>query len=511
MSDIVGELARVAGAFDQPTLTLLYRGHAKVVIAMLRSAFTRDNRTISTARLHAQVDTYLDQLRIAGFTDLPSGTGRDLCMRWMRGQWLVRSVEDDGAEVYTLTSHAQDALNLVTNLTRERASLSEHRIATIVNAVRRFNTEVNPDRGARVDILNSEIARLTRERDRLLEGADLPHVSADYMLEGYGELLQLVAALPSDFARVQEAFTALRTQILASFRAEDRHAGEVIDDYLRHTDSLMTATAEGRAFEGAFTLLRDDELLLQLREDLSALLSHPMAEDILNDVDRRDLRGTVGLIRRGIDAVLAQRNRVTATLREYIQTHNTVRDRELDNTLRQLDGELARWMTSAGPRTTVALPLLPARLDVHHLRERFHNPEDDAGPPPLRDVTTQRPDGLTLADLLAQGGPSLDQLRAAVHDALSSDEPLASLGRLFDALDAPLRRPVEIFGLLHLTTNMDDFVPDEEHTEVYRTLRPDGTRRDFAVPVITPGPRSPDSPVTFAEDPPGRAPRSEPA
>lgn len=114
-------------------------------------------------------------------------------------------------------------------------------IATIVNAVRRFNTEANPDRGARVDILSSEIARLTRERDRLLEGGELPQVSADYMMEGFRELLQLVAALPSDFARVEEAFTAFRTQILGSFRAEDRHAGDVIDDYLRRIDSLMTA------------------------------------------------------------------------------------------------------------------------------------------------------------------------------------------------------------------------------------------------------------------------------
>lgn len=511
MSDIVGDFARVTGAFDQPTLTLLYKGHARVVIAIFRNAFTRDHRTISTARLHAQVDTYLDQLRIAGFTDLPSSSGRDLCLRWMRGQWLVRSVEDDGTEVYTLTSHAQDALNLVTTLTRERASLSEHRIATIINAVRRFNTEVNPDRSARVDILNSEIDRLTRERDRLLEGGDLPQVSADYMLEGYGELLQLVAALPSDFARVEEAFTALRAQILGSFRAEDRHAGEVIDDYLLRTDSLMTATAEGRAFEGAFTLLRDDELLMQLRADLSALLTHPIAEDILNETDRRDLRGTVGLIRRGIDAVLAQRNRVTATLREYIQTHNTVRDRELDSTLRQLDGELARWMTSAGPRSNIPLQLLPARLDVHHLRERFHNPDDEVGPPPLRDVTTHRPDGLSLADLLAQGGPSLDELRAAVHQALASDEPMASLGRLFDTLDAPLRRPVEIFGLLHLTTNMFDFSRDEEHSEVYRAIRPDGTRRDLAVPVIMPDQRPVDSPTATADERPGKSRGAEPA
>jgi hypothetical protein len=495
LSEIVGELARVRSAYEQPTLTLLNQRTAPVIIAIFRSSFGRDTRSIPTARLHDQVDTYLGELRMAGMPDLPTGSGRDLCMRWMRGQWLVRSTDDDGTEVYSLTSHAQDGLTLVKNLTRDRASLSEHRIATIVNAVRRFNTEVNPDRGARVSILNEEIARLRFERDRLVDGGELPEVSGEYMLEGYIELLQLLAALPSDFARVEEAFVALRGEILASFRAEDRAAGEVIDDYLRRADSLMTATPEGRAFEGAFALLRDEALLLQLREDLTALLSHPLADDILSDVDRRDLRGTVALIRRGIEEVLTQRNRVTATLRDYIVTHDITRDRELDATLRQLDAELSTWMKTAGPRAVVPVPLLPARTNVTHLRERFHNPDVDTGPPPLADVTDEAPQALTLEDLLAQGGPSLDSLRAALAEALDGPDPVGSLGAVFDALDPALRRPVEIFGLLHLATNHDLY--RHADTEVYATVRPDGSHRDLAVPRLTPT-ADPDAP---AKDP----------
>ena len=98
----------------------------------------------------------------------------------------------------------------------------------------------------------------------------------DYMLEGFTELLSLISALPSDFARVEERFATIRGEILAAFRAEDRPAGEVIDDYLARADALMTATHEGRAFEGAFALLRDDALVTQLREDLTALLEHPL-------------------------------------------------------------------------------------------------------------------------------------------------------------------------------------------------------------------------------------------
>jgi hypothetical protein len=372
----------------------------------------------------------------------------------------------------------------VKGLTRERAALSEHRIATIVSAVRRFNADVNPDRAARVTILDTEIAKLTHERDRLIDGGDLPQVSAEYMLEGYSEILQLVAGLPSDFARVEEAFAGLRAQILASFRAENRPAGEVIDDYLQRTDNLTTATPEGRAFEGAFALLRDEQLLLQLREDLTALLAHPQADDILIDTDRRDLRGTVALIRAGIDQVLAVRNRVTATLREYIVAHDITRDRELDATLRQLDAELASWMQTAGPRATVPLQLLPPRANLTHLRERFHDPFTETAPPPLTEPDGGRPDPISLADLLLQGGPSLESLRRILTDALIGPGAVTSLGEVFDSLDPALRRPVEIFGLLHLAANADNLHRDTT-TEVYATIRPDGSGRDLTVPRLT--------------------------
>ena len=301
------------------------------------------------------------------------------------------------------------------------------------------------------------------------------------MTEGYAELLQLVAGLPSDFARVGEAFNALRSTILASFRAEDRPAGEVIDDYLRRADSLVTATAEGRAFEGAFTLLRDDALLLQLREDLTALLSHPLAEDILMAVDRRDLKGTVSLIRHGIEDVLVQRNRVTAALRDYIVTHDVTRDRELDGTLRQLDAELATWMQTAGPRAAVPIRMLPLRAGVTHLRERFHDSAPNTTPPPLHEPDGDKPEALSLAELLLQGGPTFDALR----EALTGGAPVASLGALFDRLDPALRRPVEIFGLLQLGINRPDLRRHDD-TEVYRTVRPDGTPRPFAVPRVAP-------------------------
>lgn len=480
MSEIAGELARVKGAFAQPTLTLLHQRQAPVVITIFRAAFGRSNKPIPTARLHTQVEEHLAEIRLAGEQDVPAGSGREICQRWMRGQWLVRSLDDAGHEVYALTSHAQQALELVKNLARDRATLSEHRIATILGTVRRFNSEANPDRTARVSILNEEIARLQLERDRLVEGAEMVGATEDYMLEGFTELLSLISALPSDFARVEERFATIRGEILAAFRAEDRPAGEVIDDYLARADALMTATHEGRAFEGAFMLLRDDALVTQLREDLTALLDHPLADRILSDADRAEVRGTVRLVRDGLDRVLAQRSRVTATLKEYIVSHDAARDRELEQTLRQVESELMTWMATTGPRAAHDVPLLPARAGVEHLRERFYDPADDLLP---ERITTADPQGappLALADLVSQGGPKLTTLRQRLDAALASLTPVGSLGELFDGLEPSLRRPVEIFGLLHLAADREWRA--EDALEPFTAVRPDGTRRRFAVP-----------------------------
>lgn len=480
MSDIAGELARVKGAFAQPTLTLLHQRQAPVVITIFRTAFGRTNHPIPTARLHTQVEEHLAGMRLAGEQDVPVGSGREICQRWMRGQWLVRSLDETGHEVYALTSHAQQALELVKNLARDRATLSEHRVATILSTVRRFNSEANPDRTARVTILGDEIARLRAERDRLVDGGDLTGATEDYMLEGFTELLSLISALPSDFARVEERFATIRTEILAAFRAEDRPAGEVIDDYLARADALMTATHEGRAFEGAFALLRDDALVTRLREDLTDLLEHPLADRILSDAERAELRGTVRLVRDGLDRVLAQRSRVTATLKEYIVSHDGARDRELEQTLRQVESELMTWMAGTGPRATHDVALLPARAGVEHLRERFHDPADDVLPERIARPDPDLAPQVSLSDLVAQGGPKLASLRERLDAARTSLLPAASLGALFGDLEPSLRRPVEIFGLLHLAAERQ--WRTEDATESFVALRPDGTRRAFAVP-----------------------------
>jgi len=487
MSDIVGELARVTEALEKPTLRLLDGKWAAFRVAVFRASFSRDRRSVPADRLHAQVDTYLTELLREGFDVPPVPNGRALCNTWVNDQWLFRDNDDDGALVYSLTSSALEALDLVSTLSRDRVLVSESRLTTILDAVRRWALEASPDAKARLDRLNAQIRELELERDRIANGGEVMLASEDRMLDGYANLIDLIGQLPSDFKRVEESVLDMHRKILRDFRDEQRPVTDVLDEYLHKQDKLVKDTAEGRAFDGAFVLLRDDDMLLQLRTNVQVLLDHPAAAALVAS-DMAELRGAEAIIRQGTKDVLAQRRRLTATLKEHIVNSDVLQERELDRVLRSINRELAKWMEAAGPRATVPVELLPATMKVGHLRERLWDPASAAPPPPLQDIEEEVPETPTVAELRMQGGPSLDDLRNVLIAALNSGDS-QTIGDLFHDLPVELRRPVEILGLLHLASRVDA-LDRVAATEVFEAIRPDGERRHFlgpAVPLATDG------------------------
>lgn len=479
MGNVVAELTRVHSAYAQPTLGLLHADTAPVVVAILRACFDDTTTAVDAVWLEQAVDNHLATLRGTGADKVPAGSGRDLCRQWMNKQWLVRSLDAD-REVYTLTSHAQGALGLVRSISSDRAGLSEHRVATIMSAARRFNAGANPDVGERIRIIDSEIARLEEDKRRLADGEDIPEVTDDYLLQGYSELYDLVASLPRDFARVQESYTRMRSDLMASFRSETTAPGQLVAEYIDKVNGLMTATAEGRAFEGALALLRNEDHKDQLRADLRDLVSHPQVRNILTPAELAQLRSTMDVINDGTQSVLRQRQRVSTALRDYLNSHDALEERELERVLRSLDAQFHDWLERTGPRTTSTISL-PERPDLESLPTKFWDPLGQAEPDPLELTEPDPHSAPTLEDLAAGGGPSLAELRAAVHAAAGTSDHLADV---FNHLGLSLRRPVEITGLLHLATNDPDLHVSDE-LDVYKAVRPDGSTRHLLGPRVT--------------------------
>jgi hypothetical protein len=482
MTDVTAEYRRVQSAYAQPTLTLISRPSSAAIIAIFRTMFSTEKPTVPTARMHDQVDTLLRDLRRADFPNVPSSNGRDACIKWMKDGWLNRSSDDDGNEVYSLTSHALDGLRTVERLTKDRSvALSSHLIAGLIRHLRDFSASVSPDVGAYIAAQQAEKARIQAEIDRVLDGGEVDEACDDEIIQGFTELQRYLGELPSDFSRVVESYRDFEIGTISDFRTDAVSSGEAVRRYLSHVKNLSTASAAGRGFEGALQLLRDPELLDQVNRYIETLLDDNRAGELLNPEERSQVRNTVTLIRDGLKRVLEQRSRVSRTLHDYITSHDVERDHELAATLRALEGETHTWMQTAGPRAKAPLVLLPGKSEIQHLCTKLYDPANDEPPPPLTQAEAPANiGGLTLAELRARGGPSHASLRDELHDRFATAGGVDSLAALFHSLPEDLRRPVEVLGLLPLARR--NGLEPTGHTELYETLRPDGSRRTLNVP-----------------------------
>lgn len=477
MSGVIGELARAGDALSRPTLRLLDGKWGAFRVAVLRSAFSRDQRSIQVDALHAQIDTFLGEMLSEGIEVPASESGRALCNAWVKNQWLFRDNAADGSLVYSLTSASLEALDLVQSLSRDRALVSESRLTMILETVRRWATEASADPQERIDRLSAQIRELEAERRRIAKGGAVEAASEDRMLDGYANLIDLIGQLPSDFKRVEESMLDMHRRILKDLRDAERMVGDVLDEYLESQDRLLRTTPEGRAFDGAFELLRDADLMNNLRENIQILLDHSAAA-ALEPRDVAEMRGTVAVIRQGTRDVLDQRHRLSKTLKEHIVNNDPLAERELERVLRGIERELMTWMETAGPRSAVDVALLPSSVKIGHLRDRMWDPASAAPPPPLAPPDDDIPEPPSIEALRAAGGPSLEQIRESLITALT-DAGVATAGQVFNALPAELRRPVEILGMLHVIARLDDPSVTGDGTEEYLAIRPDGQRRRF--------------------------------
>ncbi|WP_432543401.1 DUF3375 domain-containing protein [Kineococcus sp. SYSU DK002] len=495
MSSIRDDLARAQRAFTRPTLSLLRRPTGPLVVAVLTCAFGGQRSRIPADRFHSQVQGLLDELALHG-QEVPDTPARELVRGWVREQWLsltpvggpgadavredrAEDGEDEADEEYALTSHAQDALDHVARIGGDRVLLGESRMRTILDAARRCALEATPDRERRVQRLEEQIAQLSAERDRLLAGDDEP-ASNERVLGQYLNLEDLLSALPGDFLRVSEEVRRIHREIVGDFRAEQRPSGEVLDDYLRRAEGMLTGSVSGRAFAGAVELARDEDTLRELQADLTTILDHGFAADLSGE-QRHALRTTLETIGDGIELVLEQRRRLSASLRSHILRHDPLRDRELDEALRAAAEQLTGWMATTGPRATidVSSPIPSARIAVTTMRTRLHDPADDASPPPLRAHDGDPGEGSSLEELRRFGGPDFERLRSA----LTTADPGAGTAGVFDDLPDDLRRPADLMGLLHLAVSVSGSDPRTTTREaVYTTTRPDGTVHRFLGP-----------------------------
>ncbi|MEL5991038.1 DUF3375 domain-containing protein [Microbacterium phosphatis] len=477
---IEGAYEGAVRAFQSPMLALLHKRHAPLIVTLLASVFTNARPSVPVAEVHTELGDALELLRGAGHENLPVGSARELCRQWVDAGWLIRQADDADVEVYRLSAHAVGALDIASRAGGPRSRVSQSRVRTLLEAVEHLSSEADPDPDRRRARLQEAIRRLQWEVERL-ELNDVVEMTDDESLREEAEnVLSLVRELPADFARVAESIRDLQRQVVAALRQDERPTGEVLREYLHRAEHVLDATAEGRAFAGALRLVGDPDRLDQLQEQLDIVLRQPFAER-LPTLQRLELASLAQQLERGIDTVLTAQRTASRVIAAQVRHHDPLRDREVDDLLRDAIVELAAWIPTTRRNEPVeGLRRLP-RAEVGRLRTTLDTLAPQRTPAALATWDEHEDEPVSLDGARRWGGPAYPELRAHL-DRFSHDTADAQgrfdLAAAFEAAPEDLRRPADLVGLLEIA---DRWGLDEtdEVVEVV-AVRPDGTRRRLA-------------------------------
>lgn len=483
MSDVLLEFGRVEEARSNAALQLVTYKWASLAIAVFRTSFGDQQRTVPSERLQLRVDSFIEDLSDRGF-QVPDQDGKSLCREWTNRQWLRRLALDDGT-VYELTSSAFQAMRVIDSLGSQTTMLSESRLTMIIDAMRRAATAADPDRASRVAALQEQVDLMTRERDELLAGAEVRVASNEQMLMQYRDISDLLAQLPGDFRRVEESIADIRQAMVQGFREDLRPRGEVLGEYLEASEHLMQKTEAGRAFMTASEMLRDEKVLDDFRADAQTILRHPFAApDLMTQRERRVLSSADQVLRDGLSVVQEQQHQASRSLTEYLESHDAGVDRELVQVLAALDRAIGAWMVDARVRAAVPMPWMPAALDIDHLPSRWPTAGGVCSLEALAPIDSMTAPIADVDDWRRSGGPRTEVLIPKVEQLLRSGAA-SSVAGAFGQLSAEDRRPVELWGLAQWALDEDLWAPAAvKGSESVTAIRPNGVERQLLFPHV---------------------------
>jgi hypothetical protein len=465
-------------------LALLHQTHAPFVVTVLAMVFTTERPRVAVADTHAEINDVLDQLRAAGYGDednqpLPAGNARDLCRQWVQAGWLVRQVSDDDIEVYRLSAFGVGALEVAGRVGGARTRVSESRVRTLLEAIERLAQDADPDVMARITRLHEEIQLRQKELNRLEQGGAVDAVEDEQLLEEAENVLHLARELPADFTRVAESIKAIQRDVVAELRHDVRPTGEVLREYLAHAQRVLDATPEGRAFAGALRLIGDPAQIDGMWSQLRTVLRHRFT-DLLPMAQRRELTEISRRIEQGVKEVLTAQRQASHVITTQVRNHDPMRDRQVDELLRNVMSGFHKWVPGSRRGEAVEpLRRLPV-VDVGHLRQRMSDLRPPQPPEPLQEW--DEPEDLQTADTRAWGGARYAELRAHLA-AFAGDGESVDVAEAFRAAVEDIQRPVDLLGLLEIAH--DAGMTETADVVVVDTLRPDRTRRRFALGGVT--------------------------
>lgn len=364
---------------ESPAWALLRTDNAPVTFAVLGSRFSRQHRQVPAAELIEAVDADLDELRDRGF-ELPQ-TAHLYIRAWLSDGFLVRRPGQAREEIYELSDGALTALRFIQDLATPRTSVTESRLATIVQRVRSLNVETDPDISRRVAALQAERDRIDARIEALTRG-EVTEVDEQRAVDSATDILSLASQLPEDFARVRAELEKINRGLRARLIEEPTSRGSVLDDIFRGVDLLAESDA-GRSFSAFHALLLDPEQTLAVDEDIDEMLGRSFARR-LNDRQRLALRDLLPGMQDSSAEISTVMTALGRSLRRFVQSEELAEDRAVHRQLRSTMAQALAVAETVKPysRLELTLPLTGVQL-ASPSAMKLHNPSDSQTAAPL--------------------------------------------------------------------------------------------------------------------------------
>ncbi len=305
---------------------LLRSDNAPHTLAFVADLFDEETE-VPFARARAALDAELESSRENGVweTDVSALV---YLRHWIDAGWL-RLFDDNLCK----TDACEIALRFATSLDQRETHATASHLRIVQDAARDLALSLSTDVEERLSALHAQQAKIQRHIDDLNAGV-MHQLDDTEATERVRELYQLAAVLTGDFRRLEDEIREL-DQATRVGMIESDNRGEVLER-LMDEETLLAESEAGRAFQGFFDLLMDQNRSVELREQLRAILASDAAAR-LKPSQYRYLSQLMRELSRESDRVFQVRRRTEESLRLFIERGALQENRVVDELLGRLE------------------------------------------------------------------------------------------------------------------------------------------------------------------------------
>ncbi len=389
--------------------------NAPVAIAILDKQLGGESRRVAAPVLFERIGDDLEELRSHGF-DLPQ-TAQQYCAEWRSAGILIRrAAEDVREETLELSQGALTAIRFAAQLSAPSASVTESRLATVIERLRTLARDTDPDISSRLRALQDERARLDAQIERVAAG-DVDVLAPEHAAERLRDILALVDEVPADFARVRSELEGLNRDLRERLTEQEGSRGAVLDDIFLGVDLLASSDA-GRSFAGFYALLLDPERGIEFEESVQDVLGRDFMDTVTGQ-QAKSLRRILPTLQDRSSEIHGVMTAFSRSLRRFVQSQEFLEDRVINRELRSAVRLALDTSDTVKPYAKTALTLNLSSVPLDSVSSlSLHNPGDFAAPDHVVAHAAEPVDIEQLRELARASDIDMEELRESVNTAL---------------------------------------------------------------------------------------------